>query len=513
MRLSIGQHLQQKQVQTLAPRMIQSMEILQLPITQLQERIDQEMNENPLLEMLDADPALPEEPKEEEKPTSKSEDEKELVVDNEHNNADDFERLLNLQNEVPEQSDEYTRPSSNRIEESSERKLDTLANIEDRPETLHEYLIHQLGELDLDDDLYRMCERIISSLDPEDGGYLRASLMDLLPASCGPDQIELAEKALDVIHQLDPPGVAARDLKECLTLQITPKTPFADQLRTLINDHLDDLYHNRIPLIQRATGYSLEMIQATVEQLKKLNPKPAAFLVERQAPSVTPDLFVELDDNGEYKVRLADDYVRSLYISNYYRKRLASGQATPEEKEYIKKKVNSAQWLIDAIEQRRQTLSKVSQAIVDHQTDFLENGPEHIEPLKMQQIADKVGVHVTTVSRAVDDKWIQTPRGIFSLKRFFVGGTRTDEGEDVAWDIVRIKLQDLVDHEDKAKPLSDDELVKRLKAQGINVARRTITKYRQKMGIPSSRQRRDWSLKSGSESKATSNTSREDTIG
>ncbi|MEZ6108330.1 MAG: hypothetical protein R3B96_20095 [Pirellulaceae bacterium] len=151
--------------------------------------------------------------------------------------------------------------------------------------------------------------------------------------------------------------------------------------------------------------------------------------------------------------------------------------------------------MIESIEQRRATLTAVSQAIVDYQTKFLEAGPEFIEPLKMQQIADQVGVHVTTVSRAVDDKWIQTPRGILPLRRFFVGGTQSDDGEDVAWDRIRIKLQELIDHEDKTNPHSDDDLVKMFKAQGLNVARRTITKYRQKMGIPSSRQRRDWSKK------------------
>ena len=170
-----------------------------------------------------------------------------------------------------------------------------------------------------------------------------------------------------------------------------------------------------------------------------------------------------------------------------------SGEATPEEREFIKRKINAAQWLIESIEQRRNTLTKVSQAVVDHQTRFIEEGPEAMEPLKMQQIADKVGVHVTTVSRAVDDKWIQTPRGIFPLKRFFVGGTKSDDGEDVAWDTIRIKLQEVIDHEDKTKPFSDDELVRQLKHHGLNVARRTITKYRRKMGIPSSRQRRDWS--------------------
>jgi RNA polymerase sigma-54 factor len=169
-----------------------------------------------------------------------------------------------------------------------------------------------------------------------------------------------------------------------------------------------------------------------------------------------------------------------------------NGQADAKAKEYIKQKINSAQWLIDSIQQRRNTLTKVAQAIVDHQTEFLNRGPESIEPLKMQQIADKVGVHVTTVSRAVDDKWIQTPRGIFPLKRFFGGGTMSADGEEVAWDAVRLKLQEIIDHENKHDPLSDDALVEELAKHGITVARRTVTKYRKAMNIPTSRQRRDW---------------------
>jgi RNA polymerase sigma-54 factor len=183
----------------------------------------------------------------------------------------------------------------------------------------------------------------------------------------------------------------------------------------------------------------------------------------------------------------------TLYISPYYRKLLTSGEANAETREYIKRKINSAQWLIESIEQRRNTLTRVAQAIVDHQTEFLSKGPESIEPLKMQQIADKVGVHVTTVSRAVDDKWIQTPRGIFPLKRFFCGGTVSADGEEVAWDAVRLKLQEIIDNEDKHHPLSDDELVKELAKHGLTVARRTVTKYRKAMNIASSRQRRDWS--------------------
>lgn len=479
----------------LAPRMIQSMEILQLPIMALQERIEQEMTENPLLEMRETDPALPDEPVEHEDNNGKDVDQKELVVDEAHNNADDFERLVNLDQDVPDYFDERPRVSSNRMSEDADRKHDAMANIVDRPESLQDYLLHQLGELVLDEDLLRMAARIISSLAPEDGGYLKSSLEDLLPADAGPDDLVLAQKALEIIHGLDPPGIAARDLRECLLLQLTLKMPYYEELKTLISGHLDDLGHNRLPAIERATGYSIETIKAVWEQLRKLNPMPAARFAETFVAAVTPDVSVERDDDGAYKVHLEDDRTPQLYISAYYRRRLQSGEATPEEREFIKRKVNSAQWLIDSIEQRRSTLTKVAQAIVDHQIRFLDDGPEYIEPLKMQQIADKVGVHVTTVSRAVDDKWIQTPRGILPLRRFFVGGTRSDEGEDVAWDIIRIKLQELIDHEDKQKPFSDDELVKRLKDQGLNVARRTITKYRQKMSIPSSRQRRDWSKK------------------
>jgi len=211
-------------------------------------------------------------------------------------------------------------------------------------------------------------------------------------------------------------------------------------------------------------------------------------------PTVTPDVILDQDEEGVYKVRLEDDRIPTLFISEYYRRRLQDPTSTPEEREFIKKKISSAQWLIDAIEQRRGTLTKVAQAIVEHQTRFLDEGPEAIEPLKMQQIADRVGVHVTTVSRAVDDKWIQTPRGILPLRKFFVGGTQTDDGDDVAWDTIRLKLHEVIDKEDKSDPLSDEHLVDEMRKHGLTVARRTVTKYRKKMGIPSSRQRKDWSL-------------------
>ena len=501
MRLSLGQQMQLAQKQVLAPRMIQSMEILQLPLMALQERIEQEMEDNPVLDQMEVDADEPEVAVEDEQAPSVADTERELVVKDGTDNADDFERLLNMAENLPDDYEERSRPSSNRIEQEGDRRHDAMANMLARPETLVDYLHHQFAWFDVEASVRMMAERIIYSLDSN--GYLKTPLEELLPplpAEMNGDaqafrarQMAIAEQALVVVQRLDPPGVGARSLKECLLLQLKPGMPDYEELRTLIGNHLEDLENNRLPQISKKTGLSIEKIQEVWQELRKLKPKPGADFTETTAPSVTPDVFVERNEAGKYEVRLEDSQLPALYISPYYRKVLRDESTNAETREYIKRKINSAQWLIESIEQRRSTLTRVSQAIVDHQTKFLDDGPDHIEPLKMQQIADKVKVHVTTVSRAVDDKWIQTPRGIFPLKRFFVGGTTAADGEEVAWDRVRIKLQEIIDNEDKTKPLSDDAIVDELGKAGITVARRTVTKYRKAMNIPSSRGRRDWS--------------------
>jgi RNA polymerase sigma-54 factor len=495
MHLGISQQMRMSQQMKLAPRMIQSMEILQLPLMALQERIEQELAENVVLEQA-AEEADEGERAElngaaydlEETPR-KDVEERELIAGGDENNASDFERLLEISQDWPD--DNYTsgsKPSGNRLDDDADRQHDVMANAESRPQTLHDYLLEQFGYFNCSPSVRKFGEYLIQNLDHN--GRLQSSLPEIVQVY-GEITLPEAEEALRLLQRLDPPGVGARDLKECLLLQIKPHTPMRDILMTLITQHFDDILHNRLPLIERKTGYPLDDIKAAIEQLRTLQINPGQGFEEPQVVHVEPDLAVEKDENGKYVVRLIDEHVPQLRISRRYL-RMLEQDPDPQTKEFIRKKIESARWLIESIEQRYNTLKRVAQAIVDHQTAFLDLGPEHIAPLKMQQIADVVGVHVTTVSRAVDGKHIATPRGIFPLKRFFGGGTTTAEGEEVAWDIVRMKLKKLVDQEDKSDPLSDDALVEELARHGYQLARRTVTKYRKALNIPSSRQRRQF---------------------
>ena len=497
MRMSFGQEMRMAQKQVLAPRMIQSMEILQLPMLALEERIEQEIQNNETLEVDEPEADLPvatallDAP---DAPPERTVDEKPLVVDQDHANQADFARSYDWANEYPDSDDDRSRPSATRIGEASDRYLDAMANMEERPETLFHHLHEQLSNHDLTPAERDAAEKVIYNLDPN--GYLSMPLEELVDPAGPVGQLELLEKAIGVVQGMEPAGVGARDLRECLLLQIRPEMSHARQLRRLVSDHLEDLAGNRLPLINRKTGFSIEEIELLRGLLHGLQPKPGAQFTSPFVPTVKPDVHVEQQADGTWKVRLEDVDLPNLRISPVYREMLLSPATPPATRDYIKRKINAAQWLIESIEQRRSTLLKTSQAIVDHQTRFLAEGPEAIEPLKMQQIADRIGMHVTTVSRAVDDKWLQTPRGLVPLRRFFVGGTVSADGDEVAWDRVRIKLQEIIQAEPKDAPYSDDDLVLALAKHGITVARRTVTKYRKAMDIPSSRQRRDWKLAS-----------------
>jgi RNA polymerase sigma-54 factor len=497
MQLNLSQQMKMSQQMKLAPRMIQSMEILQLPVMALNDRIEQELQENVVLEKGPDEEAESEAPgataEAVEAPAEKNVEERELVVDNDHNNEADFERLLEMSADWPEDNfSAGSRPSSNRIEEENDRKLDAMSNMEARPPSLHDYLIEQFHFFATRPDIREFGEYLIQNLD--NNGRLQSSLPEIVQVYQQTEtriSLEDAQTTLALIQRLDPPGVGARDYKECLLLQVKPEMPYRDVVVTLITSHLEDVKQNRLPVIERKTGYSLDDIKAAIEELRTLNPWPGQGFEPRQAERVTPDLVVDRDENGKYVIKLVDEYTPPLRISRYYIEQLKANP-DPKTREFIKRKIESARWLIESIEQRNNTLRKVAQAIIDHQTEYLDKGPQFIIPLKMQQIADVVHVHVTTVSRAVDDKWIQTPRELCPLKSFFGGGTKTADGEDVAWDIIRLAMKEIVDGEDKADPLSDEALVDELAKRGYNLARRTVTKYRKAMHIPSSRERRQY---------------------
>jgi len=482
MRLDTTQQMRTEMRLRMAPRMIQSMEILQLPVMALQERIEQELGENPMLEDL-RDSARVETDEEQAAAPAATEPAPE-------SEPDEFDSLMSLDENWSEIYDEGPRRSRASLSEESDRKQEAMQNMASRPRSFHDDLADQLGFFDCEPIIRELAEYIIHNLDER--GLFSLDLHDVVRDFNGRATWEQAEEALRMVQRLDPPGVGARDLRECLLLQLTPETPCHDVLQVLISQHFDDLEHNRLPVIEKKTGIPIEKIKEALEHLRRLNLRPGASFEMDNPHYVIPDLIVECEDQGSYQVRLADENSPQLAISRDYLKQLRNKDTDAATREYIQKKIQSARWLIESIEQRRNTLLRVARAIIEHQRGLLDKGPEFIEPLKMQQIADRVGVHVTTVSRAVDDKWVQTPRGIFPLKRFFGGGTTTAAGDEIAWDTIKQKLLEVIAHEDKQSPLSDEEIVDKMGEQGLKVARRTVTKYRQNLLIPSSRQRRQF---------------------
>jgi RNA polymerase sigma-54 factor len=491
------QRLEQKMI--LAPRMIQSMEILQLPIMALKERIDQELQENPVLELQEtsADGTVATEEEAEEaaaaampEPADVADPQRELVIDEKGDNEIDFDRLEAISRDWEDHFNEEHRPSRNGLDEESDKKHDAMQNMASRPQSLQDYLSDQLSFLSTAPEQMKLLRFLITHID--ENGYLTVPLEEIAKGFDVPVTVAQLEEVLLIVQKLDPPGVGARDLRECLLLQITSETPYREVLRLLILNHLEDIQHNRLPVIQKRTGFDLQTIQDAIEALKHLNPRPASRFTADNIPYVVPDIAVERAETGEYEIALLDDWTPNIYISRRYMELYREKGGDPKTREYLKRKIQAAQWLMESIEQRRNTLERVTRAIIQHQHAFLDKGPEHIEPLKMQQIADQVGVHVTTVSRAVDDKWVQTPRGIFPLKRFFGGGTQTNTGEEVAWETIKQKLLEIIGREDKTNPLSDEDLVSKLQEAGYPVARRTVTKYRKMLNIQSSRQRKVW---------------------
>ena len=500
---SLQQRLEQRMI--LAPRMIQAMEILQLPLMDLQERIDEELIANPVLEIRSEGSEPPETETETGEPAPAApvaDSERELVV-RQDGAAEDFERLSNLVDRWDNYRDEdaEARRHSRSSSDDTDSKTEAMQNAPDAGDTLQEHLLHQWHLEEVDERAGALGELVIRNL--ADSGYLRMPLADLATEADPPAAAEEMEDALRRVQGAGPPGIAARSVEECLLLQLHADPALVsgagdlpeDTLEVrLIRGHLRDLSANRIPQMAKALGATIEEINEAVARIRRLNPRPGSVINPRRTPTIVPDVRIVWDDEaGDYRVSVESGGEPELYISQAYRRLVKQRGLDEKTRRFLAQNIRSARWLMDAIVQRRDTLRRVTEAIVKFQRPFFDDGPEHIRPLKMQEIADDVRLHVATISRAVSDKYADTPWGIWPLRDYFVGGTSSAEGGDVSWDQVRARLKALVEAEDKAKPLSDEELVERLRAEGIGkLARRTVAKYRDELGIPSSRRRRQY---------------------
>ncbi len=502
MRMETSLQARQELRLKLAPQIIQSIEILQLATLDLKSLIEREMEMNPTIEIENAEPAAndtgtappagiamgegAETPTIISPPTGENGSQPDQL-------ETEFERLDGLNNDWKEFSGSY-RPSM--TGDGKDKKLEAMQNTADRTDSLQKHLENQFAVLELSPREVEVGDYLIYNVD--DNGFLRFPLADeFLKASAlepSPAVTE-AETVLKKIQSLDPAGVGARDLRECLLLQLEREADGYPLEKQIVRDHLDDVVANRLPKIAKATGVSLEEVDEAIKNIKTIcNPKPGRIYSSAQVQYVIPDVKVEEVD-GKWEVVLEDTYIPRIHISRHYQEMLRAQKDDPKIRAYIKKKIESAKWLIESIEQRQNTLFKIAREIVDYQTPFLEHGIDALRPLKMQFIADRVGVHVSTVSRAIADKYMQTPRGVFALKYFFTGGTTRADGEEKSIIAVKQKVRDIVAKEDKTHPLSDEEIAAKLKEDGLDIARRTVTKYRKQLAIPSSRQRRSYVVK------------------
>ncbi len=362
--------------------------------------------------------------------------------------------------------------------------MEALAATPDKPPSLADHLLEQLRFVEMSDEERELCADICWQLSPR--GYLEQPLHELFPE----EKLELAEHAWEKVRRCDPAGIGARDIKDCLILQLQREPGDNTFEIAMIRDHLDDVLKNRLPVIAAAMNVDVERVKEGVEVIAKLDPKPGLPFATGDSQIVVPDVMVERDERGEWVVSVPDARLPKVQVSqSYYQLYEASRDA--KERDYLKEKIANARFIIDAVAQRKRTLLRIVSEIIKHQSAFLEQGVEHLRPLMRQDIADKIGMHVATVSRAVKDKYIQTPSGILPLSSFFSGGIATqDGGEAESSKSVKLKIKKLIDHEDKANPLSDQEIADILAKEGLDISRRTVTKYRIADGIPSTRQRR-----------------------
>jgi RNA polymerase sigma-54 factor len=474
MKLELTQKLEQQQI--LAPQMILSMDILLLAVTELEQRIEKEFAENPALELEESPPADPEAAVEAPAPAEPGAEERAL-----------FEKLEAFQNQAGYSFGEGR--SRRRSAQESDDRLEMLQNTEGKPAGLKDFLIQQVHLSGLERKIQQVSEEIIHNLDHR--GYLLHSADDIFASLQDNTSRTEFDHALAAVRSLDPPGVGAEDLKQCLLLQLDRDPQEYPIEKRIILEHLDDLRENKLPKIAKDLGAKLDEIKNAIEIIAALDPLPGSRYEPSQTIYIRPDVIVEKVE-GRFEVRIENGSVPQLGISESVRKLLKESRGNPAVTSFVRKKIESAQWLIQAVRQRQRTLYDIAVCMVEYQREFMEKGPEHLRAMKMQTIADLVHVHISTISRAIKGKYMQTPWGIFEMRFFFTGGVENAEGELESRRNVYRRISEIIQGEDRKHPYSDSDIARLLRGKGLDIARRTVTKYREQEKIPSSRLRRSY---------------------
>jgi RNA polymerase sigma-54 factor len=492
MKLSMTGSMRMEQRMKLAPRMIQSMEILQLPLLALQERIDQELSSNPVLETAEEETT-------EQDGNAGSDDGNEKIVEeplkiDETASADEFQKADRFEDMDSGYEDYASRAESFRKTRSDgepDKKLEALQNTAATEQSLHEYLTDQWRMADASEEVKMAGFLIIDFTDEK--GYLTVRLEQLYSKDRPGITLEHLNEALEGVQKLEPAGVGARDLRECLLLQMNQSEEDYSFEKELAGSYMSELLENRLPEIAKKMNCNVERINRAISHIRKLDTSPGLQVGRTDNHPVLSDIIIEPKEGGGWDVQLADTKLPALRVNNYYAKMSRNKTLDDQTRQFLIRNIRSAQWLMDALEQRKGTLLKVARIIAREQTEFLEKGQLYLKALPMSKVAQEVGVHIATVSRAVAGKYVQCPQGVMALRSFFSGGMETQEGENRSWEAVRGKLQEIVTNEDKRNPLNDDQICNMLHEAGFkDLARRTVAKYRKLMNIPAVRFRRKY---------------------
>jgi RNA polymerase sigma-54 factor len=463
MEMKVGLHMGMQQRLVMTPRLQQALKLLQMPTQELQQVLKQEILQNPLLEEIDDEV---EETLEEE--TSEEEEEKESEVDWEEY----FEAGFGISQGYAEE----------------EEREEFLERVPVAKQSFSDYLISQLRLVTDDERVLEIGEYIIGSLD--DSGYLTCPLKEVA-LTFGISEEE-AEGVLEIIQAFDPPGVGARDLKECLLIQLEAKHLLDSIAARIVKDHFEEFKQKKYLDISKKLRISLKDIQEQAKLIGALNPKPGLDIIADEPKYVIPDLIVERVGE-KYIVFLNDRNIPRLRISQSYRNELQHNpDISAETKDFIQGRLKNAKWLIQTIEQRRRTMIKVMECIVEEQRAFFDRGTAYLRPLTLQQVASRISMHESTVSRVTTNKYVQTPRGVYELKFFFSSSLGTESGEEVSAKSAKMKIKEIIEKEDPKKPLSDQKIADILKQDGLIIARRTVAKYREQLGILPARHRKQY---------------------